>query len=308
MKGRGAEKFAGRALASLTTGSGSGSHPLQKGDFPARVYISDILLDFITRNPNQPREIFDEDALNELAASIKEKGVLQPIVVREIEEGKKYEIVLGERRWRACKIAGLTRIPAIIKHSGNKQEQLLIGLIENIQRENLTPGEEAATIGKLLADGLTQTEIHQATGKGLPHLSRCAKISRFLETYKKKHGTIDIRMKNGKHASLEGLLQAASADSYEEGERILRTIMTENLTSPAARNLRNKDRVKSRAIPAPLPAWLKRVRKTLSAPYQRSFTESAIKKGAARELDDTITALSSLLEELNSIKTTFGGK
>ena len=102
--------------------------------------IVEISLDEIRSNPYQPRKIFDEEALNELAESIKEHGIVQPIIVKKSIKG--YELVAGERRTKASRIAGLKTIPAIIKNF-NDQEMMEIALIENIQRENLNPIEEA---------------------------------------------------------------------------------------------------------------------------------------------------------------------
>ena len=116
-----------------------------------------LYLDDIIPNRFQPRENFDEQALKELAVSIKEHGVIQPIVVRQI--GEKYEIIAGERRYKASTMAGLTKIPAIIKNLDDK-ESSKVALIENLQRRDLTPIEEARTYQKILElDALTQEEL-----------------------------------------------------------------------------------------------------------------------------------------------------
>jgi len=122
-----------------------------------------LYLDDIIPNRFQPRENFDEQALKELAVSIKEHGVIQPIVVRQI--GNKYEIIAGERRYKASTMAGLTKIPAIIKNLDDK-ESSKVALIENLQRKDLTPIEEARTYQKILElDALTQEELARTMGK-----------------------------------------------------------------------------------------------------------------------------------------------
>ncbi len=126
--------------------------------------ITVIRLSLIDPKSDQPRKYFDKEALEELASSILENGLLQPIVVREYGEGR-YQIIAGERRFRACKLAGLTEIPAIVLDRSDKSVAEL-SLIENIQREDLNPIEEAMGY-KTLADvyGMTQEEIAQTVGK-----------------------------------------------------------------------------------------------------------------------------------------------
>lgn len=122
-----------------------------------------LYLDDIIPNRFQPREVFDERALKELAVSIREHGVIQPIIVRKI--GTKYEIIAGERRYKASTIAGLTKIPAIVRNLDDK-ESSKVALIENLQRKDLTPIEEARTYQKILdIDNMTQEELAKTMGK-----------------------------------------------------------------------------------------------------------------------------------------------
>ena len=122
-----------------------------------------LYLDDIIPNRFQPRQIFDEKALKELAVSIKEHGVIQPIIVRNI--GNKYEIVAGERRYKASALAGLTKIPAIVRNLDDK-ESSKVALLENLQRKNLNPIEEARTYQKILElDQMTQEELAKTMGK-----------------------------------------------------------------------------------------------------------------------------------------------
>lgn len=125
--------------------------------------VVDLYLDDIIPNRFQPREVFNEDALMELSNSIKEHGIIQPIIVRKI--GDKYEIIAGERRYKASVLAGLTKIPAIIRNLDDK-ESSKVALLENLQRKDLTPIEEARTYQKILElDSMTQEELGRSMGK-----------------------------------------------------------------------------------------------------------------------------------------------
>ncbi len=139
-------------------------------------------VDEIRANPDQPRKDFDEDALNELSNSIKEKGLLQPVVVRrlkgqEAEAGHKFEIIAGERRWRATKKAGLAEIPILVKDVEGKTEILLLSLIENLQRDNLNPMEEAESYITLKDNfGLTQEQVSTAVSKSRPYVANAMRL------------------------------------------------------------------------------------------------------------------------------------
>ncbi len=133
--------------------------------------LKEIDVDRILPNSHQPRKNFDEEALNELACSIREHGVVQPIVVRPLEDGF-FQLIAGERRWRAAQRAGLLRIPAIAREAGD-HTALELALIENLQREDLNPMEEAQAYERLISDfGLTQEDVARRVGKS--H-SGCAK-------------------------------------------------------------------------------------------------------------------------------------
>jgi len=137
--------------------------------------IIELSVKEIRVNKNQPRRFFNEEKLNELALSIKEHGVVQPIIVRRLDDGK-YELVAGERRWRASQIIGLKKIPAIIKQLSSK-ETSEIALIENIQREDLNPIEEAAAYKALMEEfGLTQEVLSQRVGKSRPFIANTVRL------------------------------------------------------------------------------------------------------------------------------------
>ena len=125
--------------------------------------VVDLYLDDIIPNRFQPREVFNEEALRELAESIKQHGVIQPIIVRKI--GDKYEIIAGERRYKASAMAGMTKVPAIIRNLDDK-ESSKVALLENLQRKDLTPIEEARTYQKILElDAMTQENLGRSMGK-----------------------------------------------------------------------------------------------------------------------------------------------
>ena len=145
--------------------------------------IVEIDLDDIRSNPYQPRKTFDTEALNELADSIKEHGVVQPIIVKKSIKG--YELVAGERRTKAAKIAGLSTIPAIIREF-NDEEMMEIALIENIQRENLNPIEEALAFENIIkTTGLTQEEIASKFGKSRSYITNILGLLKLPEETKK---------------------------------------------------------------------------------------------------------------------------
>jgi ParB family transcriptional regulator, chromosome partitioning protein len=130
---------------------------------PAAESALEIPLDRVQPNPKQPRKRFDPAALTELTDSIKASGVIQPIVVRRVGDG--YELIAGERRWRAAKAAGLERIPAVVREATNAQS-LELALVENLLREDLNPIESAEGYRQLLADfGWTQEQLGQRIGK-----------------------------------------------------------------------------------------------------------------------------------------------
>ena len=134
-----------------------------------------ISVENITPNPHQPRREFSEEALIELAASIKARGVLQPILIRPLGAGK-YELVAGERRLRASKLSGLTEIPTLVREMSD-QESLAIALIENLQREDLNAVEEAFGYQRLQQEfGLSQEELARQVGKSRSAVANCLRL------------------------------------------------------------------------------------------------------------------------------------
>src|SRR5206468_6112579 len=139
----------------------------------------DLAMDSIIANANQPRKSFDNAALRELAESLKRTGVLQPIVVRRF--GQQFQIVVGERRWRAAQMAGLTRIPAVIREASDAQT-LELALVENLLREDLNPMEEAEAYQRLLIEfAWTQEELGQRVGKDRSSVANCLRLLKLPE-------------------------------------------------------------------------------------------------------------------------------
>ena len=164
------------AAASRTAGPASAGEP---GPAPlgevAGARYEEVSVTAITPNPRQPRRSFDDDALDELAESIRQVGLLQPVVVRALGPGR-YELVMGERRWRAAQRAGLTEIGAIVKQTQD-DDLLRDALIENLHRQQLDPLEEAAAYQQLLDDfGATHEELARKIGRSRPHISNTLRL------------------------------------------------------------------------------------------------------------------------------------
>lgn len=221
----------GRGLDALL---GSGGHDLIADDAAiadpiAGDAVTQLPLDRIDRGRYQPRREFDPDSLRELADSIAAQGVIQPIVVRPIA-GDRFEIIAGERRWRAAQQAGLSDIPVVVRDV-DEQTALAIALIENIQRDDLNPLEEATALQRLLGEfGLTHQQVAEAVGKSrttVTNLLRLLELENAVKTLLDE-GRIDM----GHARALLGLKGAAQADaarqvvarglSVRETERLVR--------------------------------------------------------------------------------------
>ncbi len=139
--------------------------------------LREIPIDAIQPNPRQPRKRMDEESLHSLADSLKKVGVVQPVIVRIIGQNQ-YELIAGERRWRAAKLAGLQRIPAVIR-TADTIESLQIALVENLQREDISPLEAAEAYQVLIEEfGLTQEEVAQRVGKSRPTITNALRLLR----------------------------------------------------------------------------------------------------------------------------------
>ncbi len=193
-------------------------------------------LEKLLPNPNQPRYFFDEERLEELADSIREKGVLQPLIVRDMQNGK-YEIVCGERRYRAAEYAGLKEVPVIIKDLAD-DEKLEIAIIENVQRADLTPLEEAEAYLKLMEKGYSQEEVAKRVGKSR---SAVANILRLLRLPKEVLKYIASGELSEGHA--RALL---SIDTDDAKIRLMRQIMEEGLSVRQVEEIVKRKNMKKR--------------------------------------------------------------
>jgi ParB family chromosome partitioning protein len=149
--------------------------------------LSEVAVDLIVPNPMQPRQALDAEALQELADSIREHGLIQPLIVTSIQDptsDAQYQIIVGERRWEAAKIAGLTSVPVVVKEA-TPQEMLELALVENIQRADLNPLEEAAAYRQLMDDfGLTQKQVAEKVGKSRVTVANSVRILRLPDEIK----------------------------------------------------------------------------------------------------------------------------
>lgn len=170
-------------------------------------------IEYLQRGKYQPRRDMSQDALQELAQSIKAQGIIQPIVVRHLNE-KKYEIIAGERRWRASQLAGLAEVPVIVKNVSD-EAAIAMALIENIQREDLNPIEEAIALQRLQQEfELTQQEVADAVGKSRTTITNLLRLMSLEDDVKTllEHG--DLEMGHARALlGLEGEKQSAAAQS-----------------------------------------------------------------------------------------------
>jgi len=217
--GRGQNPVAGTASA------GSAESPSAE-DFGA--HYKEIPVSAITPNPRQPRRTFDEDALEELAESIRQVGLLQPVVVRAAGPSR-YELIMGERRWRASQRAGLTEIGAIVKQTQDN-ELLRDALIENMHRQQLDPLEEAAAYQQLLDDfGATHEELARKIGRSRPHISNTLRLLNLPPAVQKR---VAAGVLSAGHArALLGL------ENTEAQERLATRIVAEGLSVRAVEEI-----------------------------------------------------------------------
>ena len=198
--------------------------PPASPDEPAEVFgahYKEIAVSAITPNPRQPRRTFDEDALDELAESIRQVGLLQPVVVRAAGPGR-YELIMGERRWRAAQRAGLTEIGVIVKQTQD-DDLLRDALIENLHRQQLDPLEEAAAYQQLLDDfGATHEELARKIGRSRPHISNTLRLLNLPAAVQKR---VAAGVLSAGHA--RALL---SVENLEEQERLASRIVAEGLS------------------------------------------------------------------------------
>jgi ParB family chromosome partitioning protein len=195
----------------------------------------------IRPNRSQPRKDFDDASISELTSSIREKGIIQPLVVRQTGSG--YEIIAGERRWRAAQKAGLAKIPVIVKEATDR-EMLELALIENLQREDLNPIEEAAAYSQLIEDfGLTHEDVSNRIGKERSTITNQLRLLRLFQ--------------DARQALIEGEITAGHArallsiESEDKSRQILIAIRKQKLSVRATENLIKKLSKEKKETPEP---------------------------------------------------------
>jgi ParB family transcriptional regulator, chromosome partitioning protein len=210
------------------------------------VPTNEVDVDRIRPNEFQPRHQFEEASLDDLAASIRSNGIIQPIVVRKADDG--YRIIAGERRWRAAQRAGLTRVPVVVKDvpAGRDAQLLEMALIENIQREDLNPIDEAAAYERLIADfGMTQEEIAAAVGKDR---SSVANYLRLLKL------PLEVRAEVGAGRLSMGHARALLGVPDEGGQRqVARDVVSRNLSVRETEAIVKRLGQAAPATPTPVP-------------------------------------------------------
>jgi ParB family chromosome partitioning protein len=290
----------GRGLASLIpTGPSDGGHRL--GDAAADVVIGGTSLGApaavggidaaaigavyreikpgdIEPNPRQPRQVFDEDALSELVHSIREFGLMQPIVVREVPGGDRpYQLVMGERRWRAAQQAGLTAIPAIVRETADN-DLLRDALLENIHRAQLNPLEEAAAYQQLLDEfGVTHEELAGRIGRSRPVISNMIRLLRLPIPVQRR---VAAGVLSAGHARALLALDGGSEAQEELAARIVAEGLSVRATEEAvtlANRGGGKKPAPQRRKPIQMPG-LKDVAERLSGTYDTRVTVSLGKR------------------------------
>lgn len=223
-RGVAAAKVAGLAPVSRETGSSAAGIPAP----PMGAHFAEIPLDQITENPRQPRKVFDEEPLAELVTSVKEVGLLQPVVVRQLGP-ERYELIMGERRWRACREAGFEKIPAIVRATDD-DKMLLDALLENLHRAQLNPLEEAAAYDQLLKDfNCTHDELADRIGRSRPQVSNTLRLLKLPPAVQSR---VAAGVLSAGHA--RALL---AVEDPEEQDRLARRIVAEGLSVRAVEEI-----------------------------------------------------------------------
>ncbi|MEX1196476.1 MAG: ParB/RepB/Spo0J family partition protein [Pseudohongiellaceae bacterium] len=262
--GRGLDKLLGSSSANMRQPVPVAPQPGEDGTLapvsnhpPADGELRHLPVELVLRGKYQPRTDMHEDALQELAESIRAQGVMQPIVVRPMADGKHFEIIAGERRWRATQLAGLDSIPAIIKPVSD-ESAIAMALIENIQRENLNPIEEAMALRRLKEEfELTQQEVADAVGKSRATVTNLLRLMSL---------TPDVRMML-EHGDLEmgharALLSLEGDDQGEAARTVVGKGLSVRQTEALVRRLQSGNPAKKE--PAPQDPDIRKLEESLS--------------------------------------------
>lgn len=244
-KGRGL----GKGLEALFNDVEINAHDAGQAESKDGILFLDI--NAIKPNAQQPRKNFAEEKIEELARSIETHGIIQPIMVRPSGEG--YEIVAGERRWRAARKASLKQVPCIIREL-NEEQNMLISIIENMQREDLNPMEEAEALSQMITKyGLTQEEVSKSVGKSRPYITNSLRLLKLPEDV--RYLVAQGELTNGHARAIAGVKEEKKQITIankivREGLSVRETeaLANKENESPEKKNLKPKSRAKNREV------------------------------------------------------------
>lgn len=223
-------KALGRGLEALL--------PERRAEDPGAFNAREVDIDLVRPNPRQPRETFDDGALDAMADSLRDRGMLQPVVVREATEG--YEIIAGERRWRAAQRAGWARLPVVVRDA-TPLEALELAVVENVQREDLNPVEEARAYEMLIQEGdLTQEQVAERVGRDRSTVTNYLRLLKLPEAVQQY--LVDGRLGMGHARALLGLDEGPAAQ-----KRLAEEIVAKGLSvRQTERRVRSENRSEAR--------------------------------------------------------------
>lgn len=217
----------GRGLGSLIPNAGTRGATLRPAAPEPTTRVLDLPISQISANPSQPRRVIDHDALEDLISSIREHGILQPLIV--VKTGRGYQLIAGERRFRSAQIIGLKTVPAMVRDA-TTQQQLEVAVVENVQRKDLNPLERAAAYRKLMAEfGLTQEQVAKRVGKSRVSIANTIRI---LDLPKEVQAAVANEQISEGHAKV-----IASAATPKEQLRVLSKILEKRLSVRAGEAL-----------------------------------------------------------------------
>ena len=257
---------------------------------------------------NQPRKNFDDEALADLADSIREHGVIQPLVVRRLSSGY-YQIIAGERRWRASKLAGMTEVPAVIIEADDRKVMEL-GLIENLQREGLNPMEEAEGYQVLLTDyGMTQDEVARRMGKSRPAITNALRLTALPPEVREM--LISGQLSAG-HGRAVLMVEGTNAQIAFANLLVEQSMSVRQAEAAAKKFSLNTPGEKKKPAEDPNRMYIAEVEKSLSGRLGRKVTITTGKKKGRLELEfyntDDLNSLLDLLETLSPASSKQGGE
>jgi len=269
--------------------------PINLKNIPQSFEAFDLYLSQLEPDKNQSRKDFNENTLEELASSIRQYGVIQPILVRETDKDKKYQIIAGERRWRATKLAGLEKIPAIIKEY-NTVNRMAVALIENIQRENLNPLEEAHAIQSLLEECyMTHSQVAESVGKSRTTITNLLRLLTITSEVKEMINSGLLEMGHAR-----ALLSLSGEQQIHAANLIIHKSLSVRETEKLVQRMRMPEKKQEILVTSVLEAkakeWSLQLSKKLSSKVNMRF--SAEGKGRVVIYFDSIEEADWLMEHL----------